>query len=643
VHKHFQDGLHVGRRSDRYWAGLSQDLLIEQVLMRSIKTTGGLTRGRGMTETQRLVWLLSTNACSEVNLAMQDLTSVSYMTSEQHKEVSMTRQKKDLADIQELLTFLTPRNPFHENTQLRSIVTGVMADATVNVQCAREVGNKILKQMVGKSIAQYSFKNKEQVITLSNSSVVKIREEMVHIDPQLLFQRLVTLGIRNNNLPDVFQYELCSYPPALFENKWTPRLANKALLGDALWKLMPQAVPAPSRDVQYVLDGGALLHRIPWKNGSTYEEICQQYTGYVTRHYGQPAVVFDGYSSGPSTKDTTQKRRAGMRVGPTVQLSGSMVFNGRKDIFLSNKENKQRFLTLLSDKLEHHGCQTKHASADADLLIVLTAVDVAERTTKPTFLVADDTDILILLCFHSHPNTPNIYFRPEPRYGLRKAPRCWNIAMLRTILGQQVCNNMLFMHAILGCDTTSHIYGLGKGLALKLIRTNQAFQEQADVFRNPNSTKQEIIAAGEDAIVTLYKGKPGDKLDFLKLQRFHQKVGSSTSCVKPEVLPPTSAAAKFHSMRVYLQVQQWIAPRDDMKPDDWGWYKKDGKYLPVLTDKEAAPKELLEVVRCNCHMGCSTRQCSCRKNGLDCSTGCGQCRGICTNVTTLEDEATNDE
>ena len=52
VYQHFQDGLHVIRRSDRYWAGLSSDLVIEQVLMRSMKTNGGLTRGRGMTEQQ---------------------------------------------------------------------------------------------------------------------------------------------------------------------------------------------------------------------------------------------------------------------------------------------------------------------------------------------------------------------------------------------------------------------------------------------------------------------------------------------------------------------------------------------------------------------------------------------------------------
>ena len=47
VYQHFQDGLHVIRRSDHYWAGLSSDLVIEQVLMRSMKTGGGLTRGRG--------------------------------------------------------------------------------------------------------------------------------------------------------------------------------------------------------------------------------------------------------------------------------------------------------------------------------------------------------------------------------------------------------------------------------------------------------------------------------------------------------------------------------------------------------------------------------------------------------------------
>ena len=48
LNRSFLDGLHVVRYSDCFWAGLSTDLIIEQVLMRSIKTTGGLTRGRGI-------------------------------------------------------------------------------------------------------------------------------------------------------------------------------------------------------------------------------------------------------------------------------------------------------------------------------------------------------------------------------------------------------------------------------------------------------------------------------------------------------------------------------------------------------------------------------------------------------------------
>ena len=55
VYDKFQEEYHVARRSERFWTGLSTDLAIEQVLMRSLKTTGGLTRGRGMTDLQGTV------------------------------------------------------------------------------------------------------------------------------------------------------------------------------------------------------------------------------------------------------------------------------------------------------------------------------------------------------------------------------------------------------------------------------------------------------------------------------------------------------------------------------------------------------------------------------------------------------------
>ena len=53
------DGLQVVRRSEKAWSGVESDCIIEQTLMRSLKSVGGLTRGRGVDDVQRDIWLKS--------------------------------------------------------------------------------------------------------------------------------------------------------------------------------------------------------------------------------------------------------------------------------------------------------------------------------------------------------------------------------------------------------------------------------------------------------------------------------------------------------------------------------------------------------------------------------------------------------
>ena len=127
----------------------------------------------------------------------------------------------------------------------------------------------------------------------------------------------------------------------------------------------------------------------------------------------------------------------------------------------------------------------------------------------------------------------------------------------------------------------------------------------------------------------------GDTLDTLRLLHFHQKVATSTRFVQPENLPPTSSAAKYHSLRVCLQVKIWkgesrLGPH--LHPQNIGWKAVEGKLVPMQCDMDVAPKALLKVVRCNCKMGCDTVRCSCRKASSECSTGCGECRGTCANM-----------
>ena len=159
IYQQFQEGLHVVRRSDRLWAGLSTDLVIEQVLMRSMKTSGGLTRGRGMTGQQHLVWVLSMPVCAEINKAMQELTGVNYDTSEQNKDITKARQARDKIDTHTIFSYLKENSPFTSDNSLRSISTGVRAHATVNVDKAEAVGRAILENiMEGKTVNEYVFK-----------------------------------------------------------------------------------------------------------------------------------------------------------------------------------------------------------------------------------------------------------------------------------------------------------------------------------------------------------------------------------------------------------------------------------------------------------------------------------------------------
>ena len=216
----FEKGLHVVRRSDRYWAGLSSDLVIEQVLMRSLKTTAGLTRGRGFDEIQRLVWLLSRPVCAEINLAKQEFTFVTFSTSEQHRDLRPAWQERDTQDTNKLIAAISPRIPFSGKSSLRCLNTGVCAEESVNADQALQDGNQILNGLYGCDVQDYVFKKRNQAITMEQKG--KGREKIC-IDPQLLFQCLVTAGVNSGELKEVFQYELCNYPPALFESRsWTP-------------------------------------------------------------------------------------------------------------------------------------------------------------------------------------------------------------------------------------------------------------------------------------------------------------------------------------------------------------------------------------------------------------------------------------
>ena len=123
-----------------------------------------------------------------------------------------------------------------------------------------------------------------------------------------------------------------------------------------------------------------------------------------------------------------------------------------------------------------------------------------------------------------------------------------------------------------------------------------------------------------------------------------QKVATNTSQVQSQNLSPTSAAVTDHSLRVYFQVQQWKGVDETMSTEEWGWKSCEGLLVPVMTHLPPAPKALLHVIMCNCSTECSKLSCSYRKNNLECSPACVQCRGsACTNSVQPDESESSSE
>ena len=210
-------------------------------------------------------------ACADMSESMQKLTGVSFETSDQHKDMFESRQARDVKDTIALISYLRDRDPFTQNTDsLLSIATGMTAQEGVNAEKARYIGESIMTSMTGQSVEYFVFRKAAQAVPLGAKTAVKVHGETVTVDLQLIFQKLVTVGIRTEDVQSLFAYDLCSPLPALLESSGLPLQANKAALTDTIWKSLKSDQTLPGENVQYILDGDALHHHLPWPRGSTY-------------------------------------------------------------------------------------------------------------------------------------------------------------------------------------------------------------------------------------------------------------------------------------------------------------------------------------------------------------------------------------
>ena len=626
------------RRTHHFWSGNFTDQTIEQDLMRMLKSAGGMTHGREITDSTLTNWVHSFPLTIPICKSLEQFTNVNCTSSYQHRDLNAGSESKDKRDHEAFYMWLSAHSPFDYTCEsVVCLSTGMIADKTVNCDNAFEVGCIAASAMTNGNFSDVKLKRNDKVKTIASmANTVVIRNERVTINPAVLFDR-ITCILRDSSEMEVYlSYELAPHPPSLFQDGLM-RKSPKSALGQLLRSKAPLESRFPD-NAMYIVDGGYLLRVVIWPANATYSQVCDEYVSYTERHYGNEAiVVFDGYECTTSTKSAEQKRRATKSSSRDIMFDESMQTVTTQSAFLSNDGNKTRLISMLVQKFNDKFIKTRQAAADADRLIVETALSKTGYS-QPVVVIGTDTDLLVMLISLAPPDCDMYMLCSTNPTAL------YNITRIQNAVGNKK-PHLLFAHSVTGCDTVSALFGVGKKKAIDIL-DQYTDDDSLNVFTNETSSKEQIATVGEKFILKLYGApKSVDKLNKQRYLSYNKSIrrSSLTTAFKLESLAPTSRAAYFHSLRTYLQVQQWIG--NTLDATKWGWYLQDGTLKPVETDQPAAPDTLLKMVACGCDVGKGNcgRMCGCRKLALKCGPGCrcAENEQFCSNAPSCE--ADNEE
>ncbi len=221
-------------------------------------------------------------------------------------------------------------------------------------------------------------------------------------------------------------------------------------------------------------------------------ESFKQYLQHWLR-WGDVYLVFDRYIDF-STKYSTRKARGpgGCKV---FQLSINVPLPPQKQV-LTVADNKKQLIEIIVTTLigeakvpgryrssliitgqedtpieiapdgviiRREDKKTTHEEADA--IIVAQAISAAKEERKYVAVVADDTDVYIILLYHYLGESLNMPMKLQPTQAARTSiDVAATVGKLKDIIAQ-----LLPAHALSGCDTVSMCYGIGKSKMLKAV------------------------------------------------------------------------------------------------------------------------------------------------------------------------------
>ena len=273
---------------------------------------------------------------------------------------------------------------------------------------------------------------------------------------------------------------------------------------------------------------------------------------------------------------------------------------------------------------------------------------VASVGAAKVLVIADDTDVFVLLChFVFNGDITGHVMLVSPIRGRTVIDINESVDKNRAIMG-----DLLAAHGLTGCDTVATYHGIGKGVALKVLRSETlSLSKVGDM----TLSVEEALEQSTSFMLSCYGHPECSSLTDARQKIFSRKVSCSIGAApKLQSLPPTNEAFTENVARAHLQVAKWKQALElnppNVDPLTQGWTRHDGSTsltpTTVPDNVPLAPDDILKMIKCSCDSAtpCNSRKCGCQNANMVC-TSFRTCQGGdgCFNPKTRERIQAEDE
>ena len=461
------------------------------------------------------------------------------------------------------------------------------------------------------------------------------------LDLDSYFLRMLTLSQqRDISVSSLFEYEMCTVPPSLFDEYGCLRKGTKASLVKKLGEVLSQ----PRKPEAVIVDAQQLIYHVTWPLQGTAVQLASSMEHRIQKYDCAKVVVFDKYQE-LSAKDHERIRRGGVgSKSYNIDLNTPLP---KREVIMRNNHNKINLSKVLS--MCHLGQNVtienkydeKYKHDEADITMLSYVLEACQNEAKTVRVLSDDTDVFVLLVYWVHAANINAQVQMEKWDG-----KILHINKTCDSLGSKSLQ-LLPMHYITGSDCTSYPYRKGKAIALGTLKANDCSVLNS-VLGDINATDDKLLSVGRMFFSYLYGQKLSGPMAKVRFKIYNSKKGKALDL---KTLPPTDKNVLLHMKRVNLQVILCKAANQTGPPQlsitDFGWEVVDGVPCPVYDKGLVGPPDVLSVISCSCKAegtACSSARCSCRKGSMPCAAYCN-CDGgeDCFNPYKVEAQCDDEE